>query len=73
MECFEEMASRSTSLKPSMCHRCVDDIFILWPHQEDVQTIRTHVNSIRLSTQFTMEKEQNDTLPFLGVFAARTE
>ena len=37
MEYFEEMALGSTSLKPSMWLRYVDDTFILWPHQEDVQ------------------------------------
>ena len=36
MEYFEEMALGSTSLKPSMWLRYVDDTFILWPHQEDV-------------------------------------
>ena len=54
MEYFEEMALGSTSLKPSMRLRYVDDKFILWPHQEDVQTLLDHVNSIRPSIQFTM-------------------
>ena len=53
------MALGSISLKPSMC-RYVDDTFILWPHQEDVQTLHDHVNSIRPSIQFTMEKEQEN-------------
>ena len=35
MEYFGEMALGSTSLKPSMWRRYVDDTFILWPHQED--------------------------------------
>ncbi len=59
MEYFEEMALGSTSLKPSMWLRYVDDTFILWPHQEDVQILLDHVNSIRPSVQFTMEKEQD--------------
>ena len=46
MEYFKQMALGSTSLKPSMWLRYVDDTFILWPHQEDVQTLLDHVNSI---------------------------
>ena len=49
MEFFKEMALGSTSLKPSMWLRYVDDTFILWPHQEDVQILLDHVNSIRPS------------------------
>ena len=70
---FEEMALGSTSLKPSMWLRYVDDTFILWPHQEDVQILLDHVNSIRPSIQFTMEKEQDNKLPFLDVLVTRTE
>ena len=73
MEYFEEMASGSTSLKPSMWLRHVDDMFILWPHQEDVQILLDHVDSIRPSIQFTMEKEQDNKLPFLDVLVICTE
>ena len=73
MEYFKEMALGSTSLKPSMWLRYVDDTFILWPHQEDVQILLDHVNSIWPSIQFTMEKEQDNKLPFLDVLVTRTE
>ena len=73
MEYFEEMALGSTSLKPSMWLRYVDDTFILWPHQEDVQTLLDHVNSIQPSIQFIMEKEQDNKLFFLDVFVTRSE
>ena len=46
MKYFKEMASGTTSLKPSMWVRYVDDTFILLPHQENVQTLLDHVNSI---------------------------
>ena len=36
MEYLEEMALRSTTLKPSIWLRYVDDIFFLWAHPEDV-------------------------------------
>ena len=67
MEYFEEMALGSTSLKPCMWLRYVDDTFILWPHQED------HVNSIWPSIQFTMEKEQDNKVPFHDVLVACTK
>ena len=73
MEYFEEMALGSTSLKPSMWLRYVDDKFILRPHQEDVQILLDHVNSIRPSIQFCMEKEQDNKLPFLDVLVTHTE
>ena len=73
MEYFEEMALGSTSLKPSMWLRYVDDTFILWPHQEDVQILLEHVNSIWPSIQFTTEKEQDNKLPFLNVLVTHTE
>ena len=47
--------------------------FILWPHQEDFQILLDHVNSIKPSMQFTMEKEQDNELPFLGVLVTCTE
>ena len=73
MEYFEEMALGSTSLKPSIWLRYVNNSFVLWPHQEDVQILLDHVNSIRPSIQFTMEKEQDNKLPFLDVLVTRTE
>ena len=73
MEYFEEMALGSTSLKPSMRLRYVNDTFILWPHQEDVQILLDHENSIQPSKQFTMEKELDNKLPFLNVLVTRTE
>ena len=73
IEYFEEMAFGSTSLKPSIWLRYVDDTFILWPHQEDVQILLDHVNSIWPSIQFTMEKEQDNKLPFLDVLVTCTE
>ena len=73
MEYFEGMALESKSLKPTIRLRYIDDPFILWPHQEDVQILLDHVNSIRPSIQFTMEKESNNTLPFLNVLISQTE
>ena len=73
MEYFEEMTLGYTSLKSSMWFRYVDDTFILWPHQEDVQILLHHLNSIRPSIHFTREKEQDNKLSFLDVLLTRTE
>ena len=53
--------------------RYVDDTFILCPHQEDIQTLLDHMNSIRPSIQFTMEKVQDNKLSFLNVLVTCTE
>ena len=52
--------------------RYVDDAFIFWPHQEDVQTLLDHVNSIWPSIQLNMEKEDNK-LSFIDVSIICTE
>ena len=70
MEYFKEMALGSTSLKPSMWLRYA---FILWLHQGDVQILLDHMNSIRPSIQFTIEKEQDNKSPFLNVLVTCTE
>ena len=38
-----------------------------------MQTLLDHVNSIRPSIQFAMEKEQDNTFPFLDLLVTRTE
>ena len=45
VEYFEKIALGSTSSKPSLWLRYVDDTFILWLHQ-DVQILLDPVNSI---------------------------
>ena len=47
--------------------RYVDDTFILWPHQEDILTLLDHVNSIRPSIQFPLEKKEDNRSSFLNV------
>ena len=63
----------SISLKPSLWLRFVDDTFVLWPRQEDVQIQLDHVNSIRSFIQFTMEIEQDNRLSFLDQQITCTE
>ena len=73
MEYFEKMALVSTSLKPCMWLRYVDDTLILWPHQEDVHILLDLENSLRPSIQFTMEKEPDNKSSFLDVLVRGTE
>ena len=71
MEHFEDMALEMAPLKPSVWLRYVDDTFVLWEHQEDVAAFLEHINSLRPSIQFTMEREKNNKLPFLDVEVER--
>ena len=73
MEYFKEMALGSTSLKLFMWLRYVYVTFILWPHQEDIQTLLGHANTVQPSIQFTMEKEQGNKLSFLDLLITCTE
>ena len=59
---FEEMALGSTSLKPSLWLRYIDDTFIFWLHQEGVQTVLDHVNSdYRYSSQWRSSEYRKST------------
>lgn len=73
MEYLEEQALESAPLKPSLWLRYVDDTFVLWPHQEDVTSLLTHLNNIEPAIQFTMERESDQTLPFLDVKVQKSE
>lgn len=61
---FEEMALRTLS-KSTTRMRYIDDSSILYSHQEDVQLMLDHVNSIKASLQLTTEKEAEDKLTIL--------
>lgn len=72
MEHFENIAMQSSHLRPKLWLRYVDDTFVIWPHSADTLTaFLTHLNNIRPSIQFTMEKESNGTIAFLDVLVKR--
>ena len=73
MEYFEKKGIRIYVTKAVIVALYIEITFILCPHQEDVQTLLDHMNSILPSIQFTMEKEQGNKLPFLGVLVTCTE
>ena len=73
MEQFQKEVLETAPLKPSLWLRYVDDTFVLWQHQEDATSLLTHLNSIEPAIQFTMEREKDQTLPFLDVRVEKTQ
>ncbi|XP_054706778.1 uncharacterized protein LOC129216588 [Uloborus diversus] len=72
MEFFEQKALASTTKKPEIWFRYVDDTFAVWSQgEEDLQLFLQHLNSILPRIQFTMEKERNNQLPFLDVLETK--
>ena len=65
MEFLEDLALHSSTTKPDIWLRYVDDTFVLWPHgNEDLRRFLHHLNLLRPSIQFTMEHEQEQQLAF---------
>lgn len=63
---------QSSHLRFKLWLRYVDDTFVIWPHgAETLTAFLTHLNNIRPSIQFTMEKESNGTIAFLDVLVKR--
>jgi hypothetical protein len=74
MEFFEEMAIQEAEFKPSVWLRYVDDTFVVWPHGKDqLDEFLHHLNNQRSSIQFTMEFENEGSIPFLDVLVERRE
>ena len=71
MEFFEELALESTHMRPSLLLRYVDDI-IIWPYGfKALPPFLQHLNSVRPTNQYMMDKEVEGTLPFLDVQVSR--
>ena len=72
MEGFEEEALDTAVDRPSLWVRYVDNTFVIWPHGPDkLENFHSHLNSLRKSIQFTIEREQNNQLPFLDVLVTK--
>jgi len=68
MEDFEKKATKQATHKPVCWFRYVDETFIIWPHgQEKLEDFLIHLNGLHNKIQFTMEKEEEDHLPFLNI------
>ena len=71
MENFEKKALDSFPLKPSRWKRFVDGTNVLWPHgKEELQKFFQHLNNISEEIKFTMELEENGSIPFLDVLVS---
>ena len=72
MEHFEEMALDTATKRPSTWLRYVDDTFVVWTgDRTELEEFLVHLNSLRNSIQFTMEVEENSSLPFLDVLVTK--
>ena len=66
MEDFEQTAITTADLSPKLWLRYVDDTFVLWQHgEEHLDEFLKHLNGLHHRIQFTMEKEDNQKIPFL--------
>jgi len=68
MEDFEKKAIEQATHKPVCWFRYVEDTFVIWSHeQEKLKDFLNHLNGLHNKIQFTMEKEEEDHLPFLDI------
>jgi hypothetical protein len=74
MEKFEKKALDAYPLNTSRWKRYVDDTNVKWPHGKD-ELLRffDHLNGISEDIEFTMEQEENDSIPFLDVLITRKQ
>lgn len=74
MEYFEKKALESYPLKPAWWKRFVDDTNIKWTHgKADLEKFFINLNSISSEIKFTMELEENMSIPFLDILIMRKE
>ena len=74
MESLEERALNTTTLKPSMWIRYVDDTFVIWPHGDaELERFHQYLNQQNPSIKFTMDEERENQLPFLDVLVKRED
>lgn len=70
MRNFEDQAIETSTIKPIIWKRYVDDTFCIL-NKNDVDTFLKHLNSVHPKINFTMEVEENNSLAFLDVKVIR--
>ena len=70
---YEDIWLRNCSLecKPSYYKRYVDDIFVLFESETQVESFKNFMNTCHPKMKFTFEKEQNKCFNFLDVKVVR--
>ena len=66
MEAFEQRAITTAPHPPVIWLRYVDDTFVIID-QNHITEFHDHINNIDPFIKFTIEKEENNQLPFLGI------
>lgn len=68
MEWFEDRALTTATKPPKLWKRYVDDTFTIYNHGlDELNKFLNHLNNIAPSIKFTMELENNNSIPFLDV------
>ena len=74
MESFEKVAIDSFPLKSKRWKCYVDDTYVVWPHgKEELDRFLGHLNNQNNNIRFTMEIENNMSLPFLDVLISKND
>ena len=71
MKDIEHRALTTAPVSPSFWKRFVDDV-IATVSQNEIVVLLQHLNSIKPSIQFTVERETDRKLPFLDTYVQRT-
>lgn len=71
MEFFESKILKNILPANVVWYRYVDDIFCIWPENKNLDNFLILLNNLVPSIKFTIEIEQNFSLPFLDVIVHR--
>ena len=72
MEKFETVIAPHIIRQSLLWRRYVDDVYSIWPRGVDLSKILQALNRLVPSIQFTIERESNNSLPFLDVLIIKS-